>query len=159
MKSFIGAFADELEKLSAPSDKELAIAYEQAKEDGGHSRTSALAALRGKGKAVSRDYLSSAAIGAAATPAVALLGSVVSRKMRNRGLQKLLANAKSKRAKKAINEQMLTGPALGRAKPGDKWNTAPLMTYEDAAGKAVAGGVAGSAIQMLRDRLSGSGRD
>lgn len=155
---FVSAFDDELEKLAAPTQEELQEAYDRVRREERNGGSSLADAIRGKGKPVSRDYLSSALIGAAAAPAISLLSSVVSRRLRNRGLAKMLGSARTKVQRRAIKDQMVTGPVFGKTKPGDKWNTAPLMTPEDAIGKAVGGAAAGSAVQMVRDRYSGSGK-
>lgn len=161
MDRVLQGFTNELVKLSAASssdlqeDKALRAIYRQVKRRSSDDLSTGLDKIRGKGRQVSRDYLASAILGATTTPAALLLGSAIARKLHNKEVLKAMKGLSRKR-RKALSKFLKTGPLIGRGGPPFTGSTRPLMTYGDLTAHAIRGGVMGSAIQMLRDRFSGS---
>lgn len=104
--------------------------------------------LRGQTAPRVRDYLASALIGAFAAPVVAAAANLVSRGVRNATLRRQLISA-GRPIYEAAEER---GPLFGNVIAGA--TSRPLLGYDELAGKAVAGALTGSAVQMVRDRLS-----
>ncbi len=158
MTPFLQGFASELVKVAGPTDASFEDAFSDAKREAGRRGPpdSALRALRGSGQAVSRDYLASMLIGAAATPAIALIGKRLARVINNRDVMRAMHAASSGRAKRTILKELHAGPSFGRALPGVEPRVRPLMTHGGAAGAALGRALGGSAVQMIRDYFSGS---
>lgn len=165
MDHVLGGFTDELLKLAGKrmsqaerEEQQLRALYRDVKarsQKGGSD--SSLRKLRGKGRKVSRDYLASTLIGAAATPAALLASGKLSRVLNNREVIKAMKGVRGAR-RKALSAHLESGPMLGRTKVPDllKGKKKPMMTHAELAGHAARGGAMGSIIQMIRDRFSGS---
>jgi hypothetical protein len=161
MDYLLDGFTDELLKLASRKtraereDAELRALYREVKKKSQRGGGGGLKDLRGKGRQVSRDYLASTAIGAAAAPAAVLLGGKISRLLHNRDVAKAMKGLRGKR-RRAVAKHLESGKLVGGPKlPGMKGKP-PMFTRAELAGHAVRGGAMGSIIQMLRDRFSGS---
>jgi hypothetical protein len=162
MDRVLQGFTEELVKLSsrrsdeAREEEDLRALYRQvkARSTKGLER-SGLEKLRGKGRPVSRDYLASTIIGAAATPLAMLMGGKLSRALHNREVRFAMKGLRGKR-RAAVAKMMESGPMIGPMPLPGSGRKRPMMTRAELAGHAVRGGAMGSIIQMLRDKFSGS---
>lgn len=152
-------FADELVKLANVSESEVSGALRDAKADVAFTPKNDTAArkLRGQGAPVSRDYLASMLIGAAAAPALAIAGKGISRAMHNRAARKSLKGAIDPEKIKRLKGEIQHGPMIGRARPDLALNHRPALSHGDLLSDAAKGALGGSVVQMIRDQLSGSG--
>jgi hypothetical protein len=158
MNAWLNGFADELVKLaSRPPDVLAAMEMAKAEDRAQPTNRRMLRSLRGQGAPVSRDYLASAIMGALSVPAMAVLGKAVSRKLNNRAIL-YAAKGSFGKARQGMLAEMQTGKLIGRARPDLKLGQRPLMTTGELAGSALTGGLGGSIVQMIRDRVSGSAR-
>lgn len=164
MNSVIAGFATELVKLSASNGmssgekaeyKKLYRNVRRRSQKGNDN--SGLDKLRGQGRRVSRDYLSSTILGAAGTPAAILIGAKITKGARNKDILKAMAKAKTpsqrKRLATGLETRNLTGRGGGIGLPHKK---DPIVSKSELVGHAARGGIMGSVFQMLRDRFSGS---
>lgn len=153
MEPILEGFSDELEKLAKVDEFEKqrrALNRDLrrvTREKGKHP----LESLRGKSSPRQRDYLATAAIGATAYPAIALMTAALSRKLSNRSLMKAMRGA-GRKERKMLKTRLDTAPLVGPV-AGAK---APKITTEKLTSQAARGVLVGSLIQMLRDRFAGS---
>lgn len=162
MTPFITGFGNELIKLA--KDKKFKVdvdpdqAYRAARRGGREDdleMQSALSSIRGKGQRVSRDYLASMLLGAASFPAAMMGGKGITRMMHNRQVIKELAKTKSRKGQARLQRKLQGGPIVGSSAknyPGGD----PLMSTSELAGAAGRGALAGSVLEMLRDRFAGA---
>lgn len=156
MDPFLRGFADELVKLGT-DETDYNDALREARNDLKSKKgDSALAAIRGRGAPVSRDYLASMLIGATSVPALGIVGRLISRKIGNRDAYRALKGVVSPKKRKAILSEIHRGPVIGRSMPGAELNKRPLVTHGDIASDAAKGALGGTVVQMLRDHFSGS---
>ena len=158
MDNVLEGFSSELLKIATRStikkeDAELRALYRKVKKKSQRAGTGSK--IRGQGRKVSRDYLASALIGAAATPAALLLGGKVSRVLHNKEVRKAMSGLSGKR-KKAVGRHLELGPTVGKASFPKVRGKSPVMTHSELGGQAARGAAIGSIIQVLRDRFSGS---
>ena len=149
-------FVDELVKLAAKEDKQLEKLYRQVRRKQGRAPSRGMSNLRGKGRKVSRDYLASMLLGAAATPALTILGGKISRGLHNRAIMSAIKKAKTPKQAKALRRELYSGKSIGRTMPGARAQDRPIATAADLAGDAGKGALYGSVLQMMRDRYAGS---
>jgi len=95
-------------------------------------------------------------LGAAATPALTILGGKISRGLHNRTIRSALKRAKSAKDIKALRRELHTGKTVGRVVPGGRIQRQPIATPADVAGDVAKGALYGSVLQMMRDRYAGS---
>jgi len=153
MEPLLAGFGDELEKLAKDDEfakQRRALARDLRKITRGKNRPS-LESLRGKSSPRQRDYVASAAIGAAAYPAIVVLQGLVRRKLGNRALSKAMATA-SRKGKKRLKSRMDVSPMVGSITAKKR----PRISKQDLAAVAIRGGAMGSILQMVRDRYAGS---
>lgn len=155
MTPLLRGFAGELVKLADENKDLLREAKQEAKEL--PKDTEAIRMLRG-GSPVSRNYLSSTLIGAAAAPAMAIAGKSITRALHNRGVRKAIREAPIGSARRALlRGELQTGPLVGRMRPDLPISKRPALTAGELASDAAKGGLMGSIVQMIRDRYSGEG--
>lgn len=157
MDFVLRAFADELVKVAEPDLAQAAFRDAKA-ETSKKPHDGAMRSLIHGGAPVKRNYLASMLIGAAATPALALLGKKLTRTLHNREVLHAMKSAKDPKVLERLKGEFHHGPLLGRSRPDLALNHRPAMTHGDLLGSTVSGSLGGSLVQMIRDRLSGSGK-
>lgn len=157
MSALLDGFASELVKIAKITDEEeMNRVYRAVRREQGRAPESALTGLRGKGRQVSRDYLASLLLGAAATPLLSIAGGKISRALHNRQILSALKKARTPKEIRKLRRELYTGKAVGRYRPGMRPQEKPILTPADLAADASKGALYGSVLQMLRDRYSGS---
>lgn len=150
-QAFMLAFADELIKVAASRPGWL-VNSDYDKDDGDQITADALVESSIQPKA--KNYVRSMLVGAALAPAGSLLTKHIGRVLHNRAIMKSLAKLEpsSVAAQNLLGELSLgklVGPVIGGSSTLKPLNTkASLMT------DAVGGGVIGSGLQALRDKLT-----
>ena len=154
MQTFVQSFAGEIVKLAV--GRELVDrAYREARSDALNSEPGILSSLRGSSAPRSRDYLSSALIGAAATPALGLVAKSIGRALRNKSIRHAMATA-SGDGRLMLEQQLERGPLLGKFAPTATIGELTLFSHDELLSQGAVGGLMGSAVQALRDRFAGS---
>jgi hypothetical protein len=153
MGPLLVGFGDEIEKLAkddefAKQRRALARDLRKVTRVKGSPKVES---LRGKSSPRQRDYVASAAIGAAAYPAIVVLQQLARRKFGNRALSKAMATA-SKKDRKRLKSRMDVSPLVGSITAKKR----PRISKQDLAAVSVRGGAMGSLLQMVRDRYAGS---
>lgn len=164
MSYLLNGFADELVKMAGPTGMskkerdEYTKMYRSVKrksQRGGSD--SSLKALRGSGRRVSRDYLSSTALGAIGTPAAMLVGAKLTKSIRNKDIMRAMSKATTPQRRKQLAGGIETRGIVGRGGGiGFPHKKDPVISHSELAGHAARGGIMGSVFQMLRDRFAGS---
>ncbi len=109
-----------------------------------------------KGVPVTRNYMASVAIGAAAAPLLALIGKGITRMLHNKDIGHALKSVEGGAKRESLMNEIHTGPIFGRIRPDLPANQRPLVTPADLAGDVAKAALTGSIVQMIRDRFSGS---
>lgn len=164
MSYLFNGFADELVKMAGPttmSKKERAeyqSLYRSVKRKSQKMNSeSGLKNLRGSGRRVSRDYLSSTALGALGTPAAVVVGAKITKGVRNKDILKAMVKAPTVKRRKQLAHGLETRGLVGKGGGiGLPHKKDPIISHAELAGHAARGGLMGSVFQMLRDRFSGS---
>jgi hypothetical protein len=156
MNRMLTGFQDELVKVSSLAPAGIRSADLEARHEMGQTpHDNAFDKMRGQGRQVSRDYLSSMIIGTLAAPVVAMLGKKIGRMFENHALQRALHATRDAGERRSIMDEIHVGKIFGHAKPGMALNARPLMTPSDAIASASQGLIMSSVVQLLRDRLAG----
>lgn len=155
MEPFFRGFAAELVKVAAPDAEDFRDAKRDAirdlaKKDG--------FTLRGGGAPVKRDYLASTILSAVSIPIMAILGKKIGRALHNREVRRLMHDTVDPMKLTRLKDELQMGKLIGRARPDLPANHRPLISHGDLISDAAKGAVAGSVLQMIRDRVSGSGK-
>jgi hypothetical protein len=164
MSYLLNGFADELVKMAGPSGMsqkerdEYSKMYRSVKRKTQRgSMDSGLKNLRGSGRRVSRDYLSSTALGALGTPAAIVVGAKITKGVRNKDILKAMVKAPTVKRRKQLAHGLETRGLVGKGGGiGFPHKKDPIISHADLVGHAARGGIMGSVFQMLRDRFSGS---
>jgi len=163
MSYLLNGFADELVKMAGPTGMskterdEYNKLYRSVRRKSSKGIDSGLKNLRGSGRRVSRDYLSSTALGAVGTPAAIIVGAKITKGVRNKDILKAMVKAPTMKRRKQLAHGLETRGLVGRGGGiGFPHKKDPVISHADLAGHAARGGIMGSVFQMLRDRFSGS---
>ena len=164
MSYLLNGFTDELVKMAGPTGmskseraeyQSLYRSVKKKSQRGGSD--SSLKGLRGSGRRVSRDYLSSTALGAVGTPAAMLISAKLTKSVRNKDIMRAMARAKTPKRRKQLAGALETRGLVGRGGGiGLPYKKDPIISYSELVGSAARGGMVGSVFQMLRDRFAGS---
>lgn len=165
MSNLLSGFQAELIKLASdgspvpfvltknPGAGELNRALREVKKE--TKSDSAWKKIRTGGAPVHRNYLASMLIGAAAAPAMGIMGKGVSRLVRNRALIRAAAKAGDEAKSLELMGRVERGPLIGRFKPDATPGEKATVDTTELLGRAASGAMTGSLIQGIRDHFSG----
>lgn len=163
MNHLLQGFTAELTKLAAPmgmtkkEEREYKNLYRSVRRSSNKGLDSGLKNLRGSGRRVSRDYLSSTALGAVGTPAAIIVGAKITKGVRNKDILRAMVKAPTVKRRKQLAHGLETRGLVGKGGGiGFPHKKDPIISHADLVGHAARGGIMGSVFQMLRDRFSGS---
>lgn len=168
MSHFLSGFRGEMLKLASfengpvpliltknPDEATLRRAMHDVKRHEAHDE-SWKEKVHAPGGPVSRNYLASMLIGAAAAPMTSIIGKGLGRVIRNRAVLRAARHAGDEARRLELLGKVEKGPLIGRFHPDTPANMRPAVDSSELGGRVAAGVMTGSLVSALRDHFSGA---